>query len=147
MLGFYLFSLSMQKCGRNLMLVSQTDDPRLCPFPVRMKPASSLCRLPSFSSSSIISNPVKKTLYLMTSLVFAYLNHHSSWGQCFAISLFLFFCLLTPVSFCGVKRIFHLSFGQLSLIDIAAQNAHSERHSHGTGTACAEYIARWLEVV
>jgi hypothetical protein len=28
-LGFYLFSLSMQKCGRNLMLVSQTDDPRL----------------------------------------------------------------------------------------------------------------------
>ena len=88
-LGFYLFSLSMQKCGRNLMLVSQTDDPRLCPFPVIMKPASSLCRLPSFSSSSIISNPVKKTLYLMTSLVFAYLNHHFSWGQCFGISLFL----------------------------------------------------------
>ena len=88
-LGSYLFSLSMQKCGRNLMLVSQTDDPRLCPFPVRMKPASSLCRLPSFSSSSIISNPVKKTLYLMTSLVFAYLNHHFSWGQCFGISLFL----------------------------------------------------------
>jgi hypothetical protein len=28
-LGTYFFSLSMQKCGRNLMLVSQKDDPRL----------------------------------------------------------------------------------------------------------------------
>ncbi len=62
MRDLYLFSLSMQKCGRNLMLVSQTDDPRLCPFPAKMKPASSLCRLPSFSSSSIISNPVKNSL-------------------------------------------------------------------------------------
>ena len=35
-----------------------------------------------------------------------------------------FFCLLTPVSFCGVKRIFHLSFGQLSLGGIAAQIVH-----------------------
>ncbi len=34
-----------------------------------------------------------------------------------------FFCLLTPVSFCGVKRIFHLSFGQLSLGGITAQIA------------------------
>jgi hypothetical protein len=34
-----------------------------------------------------------------------------------------FFCLLTPVPFCGVKRIFHLSFGQLSLIDIPTEMA------------------------
>jgi chromate transport protein ChrA len=37
-----------------------------------------------------------------------------------------FFCLLTPVSFCGVKRIFHLSFGQLSLGGITAQIALAE---------------------
>jgi hypothetical protein len=37
-----------------------------------------------------------------------------------------FFCLLTPVSFCGVKRIFHLSFGQLSLGGITAQIARGK---------------------
>jgi hypothetical protein len=54
-----------------------------------VKLASSLCRLPSLLSSSIISNPVKKLSTYMISLVFAYLNHHFSWGQCFGISLFL----------------------------------------------------------
>ena len=39
-------------------------------------------------------------------------------------------CLLTPVSLSGVRRIFELSFGQLSLGGITAQIAHhSDQHT------------------
>jgi hypothetical protein len=114
-------SPSIANRGRNLMVVPASNRENW----VNAKCNGNHHQIHATISSCRFCRSCQKTLYLYDFSGFRIPKPPFFVGSMFRNLSVSFFCLLIPVSFCGVKRFFHLSFGQLSLIDTASQMAQA----------------------